>query len=92
MIENNELLDRLWHLHEALQYDTQEEQLLTDIDRININQERASIWQFIDNNSLELKKVLPILEHKINQIHKMITQTNWQPKKNEDEFKRNQSK
>lgn len=92
MTEDNELVDRFWYLHEALQYDTQEEQFFSDVDRILINQERARIWERISDSSYEPRPVSLKIETKINHIHRLIEATQWTPKRNEDEFKRNQSK
>ena len=92
MTEDNELVDRFWYLHEALQFDTQEEQFFTDVERILINQERARIWERISDNTREPRPVSQRIETKINQIHRLIAVKQWSPKKNEDQFKRNQSK
>jgi hypothetical protein len=92
MLENETISDRFWYLHEALQYDTQEKEIFKDCDRMLINQERASLWQNAQDSNIEVKKVSAIIEAKITEIHQLIKQYNWQPKKKEDEFKRNRSK
>lgn len=80
-------LTRIEQLELVLQYDTKTKGKFTVGERIMINQERAHIFQQMQNDDLDDYEQTTVIEAKIYRCLAEIRETKWKPNPYEYEFK-----
>lgn len=93
-MNRREAQDRIEKLRDCLAWSLQNNRLLTDSQRICLNQERAAWHVALNEDELnpgEIRvpsyKVPPALESRIQQISSLIRTSKWNRKRYENQFK-----
>jgi hypothetical protein len=86
MMTKDEKRARLYLLFHALQFCSQQKAVLNPIERILVNQERASLLYALDFPKSKIKAVPAHVEIKLKEITRLTGVYNWKPLNKKDPF------
>lgn len=80
------VIDRLYQLYYALQYDSQVSRIFSSGERIVINQERGSLLNRMTYKRQPVRAVSDRIEGQILMVHHLLLKGRWEPINKEEQF------